>query len=124
MMGKKKFKTQGSEFKKVDEAWRKPKGGDSKSRLEKKDKPDIVKIGYKKPDSERGIHPSGYREVLVHNVSDAKDVDSESHAIRIASNVGGRKREDILEFAHENDIKVLNDRRDKDETEDAEEDSS
>jgi len=122
-MGKKKFKTQGSEYKRVDDSWRKPKGGDSKARLEKKDKPDLVKIGYKKPDSERGIHPSGYREVLVHNVPDVEDVNPETHAIRIASNVGGRKREDILDVAEEKDIKVLNDRREKDEVEDAEENS-
>lgn len=108
-MGKKKFKRQGSsDYKRVGDKWRKPRGGDSKMRLEKKSKPPLVKIGYRKPKSERGIHPSGYREVLVHNSSDVEDVDPEEQAIRIASSVGRRKREKIIETVKEKDIKILN----------------
>ncbi len=114
MMGDKEFKRQGSRHKKVKNTWRKPKGGDSKMRKEKKDKPSLVKVGYKQPDSERGIHPSGYREVLVHNTSELDDVNPEEEAIRIGSTVGGRKKEKILEKASENEIKVLNPGSEKD----------
>ncbi len=123
MMGEKDFKRQGSEHKHVKDSWRKPKGGDSKMRKEKKGKPSIVKVGYRKPKSERGIHPSGYREVLVHNPQEAEEVNPETHAIRIGSTVGGRKREKILKVAEEQGIKVLNDRREKSETRNAEETS-
>lgn len=124
-MGKKKFKRQGtSNYKRIKDSWRKPKGGDSKVRKEKKGKPDLVKVGYRKPKSERGLHPSGYREVLVHNSKEVNEVDPETQAIRIASAVGKRKRIKILESAEEKGIKVLNERRDKIETENAEESSS
>ena len=122
-MGKKKFKRQNrSEYKRVNDSWRKPKGMDSKMRKEKKGKPPLVKVGYRKPKSERGIHPSGYREVLVRNTDDLEGVNPDDQAIRIASTVGGRKKKTILEKADEKDIKVLNPgRRDKSGSEDAEE---
>lgn len=124
-MGKKEFKRQGSSnHKRVKDSWRKPKGIDSKIRKEKKGKPDLVKVGYRKPKSERGLHPSGYREVLVHNSQEVDQVDPETQAIRIASAVGKRKRLKILESAEEKGIKVLNDRRDRSEVENAEESSS
>lgn len=125
-MGKKKFKRQGSpEQKRVKDSWRRPRGTDSKMRKEKKGKPSLVKMGYRKPKSERGIHPSGYREVLVNNPQEVEEVDPEEQAIRIASSVGERKKEEILKKAHEFDIKVLNaKRREVIESENAEENSS
>lgn len=123
-MGKENFKRQGSERKNVKDSWRKPKGTDSKMRIEKKGKPPLVKVGYRKPKSERGVHPSGYREVLVHNLSELKDVDPESQAVRVSSNVGGRKKKQILREAEELGIKVLNPgRRCKSGLGDAEKDS-
>lgn len=124
-MGEKEFKRQGSsDYKRVDESWRKPKGGDSEMRKEKKSKPKLPKVGYRKPKSERGVHPSGFREVLVSNPQKAKEVDPENEAIRIASAVGARKRIEILEVTEERDIKVLNaERREISEVEDAEETS-
>ncbi|KXA90109.1 50S ribosomal protein L32 [candidate division MSBL1 archaeon SCGC-AAA259I09] len=113
-MGKKDFKRQGSSnYKRVKDSWRKPKGGDSKIRKEKKGKPKLVKVGYRKPESERGLHPSGYREVLVDNPQEVEEVDPEKQAIRIASAVGKRKRIKIIEKAKENGIKVLNIRRER-----------
>lgn len=125
-MKKDKFKRQGSSrYKRVGDSWRKPKGGDSKMRKEKKGKPPMPKVGYRKPESERGIHPSGYREVLVHNPQEAEEVDPETQAIMVASTVGKRKREKILEVAEEHDIKVLNARRrERSESGNAEESSS
>lgn len=124
-MGKKDFKRQGSSnYKRVNDSWRKPKGGDSKIRKEKKDKPKLVKVGYRKPESERGLHPSGYREVLVDNPQEVEEVDPEKQAIRIASAVGKRKRIKIIEKAKENGIKVLNFRRERRESGNTETDGS
>lgn len=108
-MGEKKFKRQrSSRYKRVEDSWRKPRGMDSKIRKEKKGKPPLVKVGYRKPESQRGVHPSGYREVLVKNSEEVKEVDPGTQAIRIGSRVGKRKRKKILETAKELGIKVLN----------------
>ena len=56
----------------------------------------------------RGLHPSGYEEVLVYNVKDLEKVDKERQAIRIASCVGMKKRLAIEEKARELGIKILN----------------
>jgi large subunit ribosomal protein L32e len=105
----KDFKRQDSHKKKsVPESWRKPKGQHSRSRLKKKHGAAVPKAGYRKPEEERGKHPSGYDEVLVHNTDDLEQIDEEEEAARIGSTVGGKKREKIIEKADEEDIKVLN----------------
>jgi large subunit ribosomal protein L32e len=57
-------------YKRLKPSWRKPKGIDSKMRLQVKGWPKIVKVGYRGPAAVRGLHPSGFRDVLVYNVSD------------------------------------------------------
>ena len=56
----------------------------------------------------RGLHPSGFEEVRVHNTDDLEGVDGDSQAVRIASKVGARKRERIEEEAEDAGIRVLN----------------
>lgn len=104
----KKFKRQdNNKHKKLGSTWRKARGRHSRVRLEKKGAMKKPKIGYRAPEESRGIHPSGYEDVLVHNVSELEDLE-EGQAARIASSVGGRKREQMLDKAEELDIKVLN----------------
>ncbi len=91
-----------------EDTWRNPRGLDNKIRLERKGFPSKVKIGYRKPRKIRGLHPSGFREIIVHNVADLELVDPTKEAIRIASTVGMRKREQILNRARELGIRVLN----------------
>ena len=50
--------------------WRKPRGKDSKMRLQVKGWPPLVKVGYRTPRKYRGLHPSGYKEVLVYRPED------------------------------------------------------
>ncbi|MEM4175467.1 MAG: 50S ribosomal protein L32e, partial [Candidatus Nitrosocaldus sp.] len=83
-------------YKRVKENWRKPKGIDSKMRLQVKGWPKIVKVGYRGPRVARYLHPSGYRDVLVHNVEELSRLDPSRDAARIASTVGARKRAAIL----------------------------
>ncbi len=92
----------------VKESWRKPKGMDSKMRLQKKGWPPIVKVGYRGPSKARGLHPSGFREVLVHNVEELEKLNPATQAARIASTVGLRKKLEIMERARELGIYVLN----------------
>ncbi|GBC74467.1 MULTISPECIES: 50S ribosomal protein L32e [Candidatus Nitrosocaldus] len=95
-------------YKRVKENWRKPKGIDSKMRLQVKGWPKIVKVGYRGPRVARYLHPSGYRDVLVHNVEELSRLDASRDAARIASTVGARKRAMIISKAKELGIKVLN----------------
>ena len=93
---------------KNDPKWRRPKGIDSKMRLKKKGKPRSPSIGWGSPKAVRGLHPSGYEEVLVHNVKELEKIDPARQAARIAGTVGARKRELIIARAKELGIKVLN----------------
>ncbi|MDY6776499.1 MAG: 50S ribosomal protein L32e [Candidatus Nanohaloarchaea archaeon] len=103
------FKRQNShKHKRVPESWRKPRGTHSPRRKEEKHAAPVPKAGYRGPKDERGLHPSGYEDVLVHNPSELDDVDPETEAVRIGSSVGGRKTEEILERAGEKGVKVLN----------------
>ncbi len=88
--------------------WRKPKGKDSKMRLQVKGWPPLVKVGYRTPRTYRGLHPSGYKEVLVYRPDDLEGLNPEVHAVRIAGSVGMRKRLVILEEAEKLGLKVLN----------------
>ncbi len=92
----------------VSTSWRRPRGTHSKQREGIKGKGATVEAGYRSPAAVRGLHPSGFEEVRVHNADDLDGVDGDSEAVRIASSVGGRKRERIEEVAAEEDIRVLN----------------
>ncbi|USS40862.1 50S ribosomal protein L32e [Thermococcus aggregans] len=93
---------------KNDPKWRRPKGTDSKMRLKLKGKARSPSIGWSSPKAVRGLHPSGYEEVLVHNVKELEAIDPTRQAARIARTVGKRKRLMIIERAKELGIKVLN----------------
>jgi len=95
-------------YKRVKEKWRKPKGIDSHMRKRVRGWPKLVKIGYRGPRAARYLHPSGYYDILVHNVAELSKLDHKKDAARIASAVGKRKRKEILEKARTLKIKVLN----------------
>ncbi|MDI9618729.1 50S ribosomal protein L32e [Methanothermobacter sp.] len=106
---RKKFKRQEyARYKKLGEKWRRPRGRTSKMRRYEKGKPAMPAIGYRKPRDQRGLHPSGYEDILVSNMRELEDLDPETQAARIASTVGARKKTLMLEKAKELGIKVLN----------------
>ena len=94
--------------KRVPTSWRKPRGTLSKQRIGIKGKGDTVEAGFRSPRAVRGLHPSGFEEVRVHNTDDLEGIDGDRQAVRIASAVGGRKRERIEDAAEEQGIRVLN----------------
>ena len=100
-------------FARLGEKWRKPRGRDSKMRLGMSGKPAVPSIGYRSPKEVRGVHPSGLIEVRVGTPRELERVDASKQAIRIASSVGRRKREQILARARELKIRVLNPRGEK-----------
>ncbi len=85
--------------------WRKPRGIDIHRYKEDGRWP---KIGYRNPRMIRGLHPSGFEEVLVHNENVLESIDPKVQAIRIGGRVGKRRRMLILEKAEKLGIKVLN----------------
>ena len=92
--------------------WRAPHGMDSKQRRNYKYRGSLVRIGHGKVAAARFLHPSGFREVMVHNVAELEAIDPGTEAARVGSSVGGRKREHIYSRADELGIRVLNRRRD------------
>lgn len=98
-------------YKRLKESWRRPRGIDSKMRKKVKGWPRSPGVGYRSPKETRGLHPSGYEEVVVRNVDDVRKVDPKTQAIRIARQVGARKRVEISAMADELTIHVLNPRK-------------
>ena len=92
--------------------WRAPHGMDNKQRRNYKYRSSLVRVGHGKVAAARGLHPSGFREVMVHNTGDLEVIDPETEAARVGKTVGGRKREQIYSRADELGIRVLNRRRD------------
>jgi large subunit ribosomal protein L32e len=88
--------------------WRKTKGSQSKMRRGEKGKAAMPHVGYRTDKKTRSLHPSGFREVIVHNLSELQGIDTKKEAARIASKVGKKKRKEILEKAKELKIKILN----------------
>jgi large subunit ribosomal protein L32e len=95
-------------YKKLASNWRKPKGKDNKMRKQVSGVPRLVKVGYKGPRISRGLHPSGYNDVLVFNTRDLTKIDPNKDAARIAHGVGNKKRIDIVTEATKLKIKILN----------------
>jgi large subunit ribosomal protein L32e len=93
---------------KFSESWRRPRGLDNKVRRKIKGWPAGPSTGYKGPKIARGLHPSGYREVIVYNTEEVATVDSSTQAIRIAHTVSKRKRILIIAEAEKLQVKVLN----------------
>jgi len=95
-------------YSKMSKSWRRPRGLDHKMRRKIKGWPPMVSTGYKGPKVARGLHPSGFREVLVHNVDELIRVDPAVQVARIAHTVGKKKRALILAEAKQKKITVLN----------------
>jgi large subunit ribosomal protein L32e len=95
-------------YQKRGEAWRRPRGIHSKMRRGMKRRPPMVEIGYGGPALVRGLHPSGFEEVMVYNVDGLEDIDPKTQAARIGGTVGVKKRIAIENRAKELGIRVLN----------------
>ena len=91
--------------------WKKPRGDDSSQRKNRKYRSALVRVGYGKIAAARGLHPSGFEEVLVNKSSDLEGLDPETQAVRIAKTVGNRKRSTIHDRADDLGLRVLNRRR-------------
>ncbi|TLX90953.1 MAG: 50S ribosomal protein L32e [Thaumarchaeota archaeon] len=95
-------------YKRLATNWRRPKGKDNKMRKQVSGVPQLVKVGYKGPRISRGLHPSGYHDILIYNTNDLTKIDPKKDAVRIAHTVGNKKRIDIVAEATNLKFKILN----------------
>jgi large subunit ribosomal protein L32e len=111
--GKKKPKFLRQEHSKhrLDVVWRKSIGIDSKKHEGKRGKGAIPTVGFKKPDEKQGLHPTGFRTVLVHNVKEISVLNPKEEGAIIAASVGRRKRNEMIAEANKLKINILNPRK-------------
>jgi large subunit ribosomal protein L32e len=95
-------------YKRIPKNWRHPDGITSKMRKNLKYRPSKVRVGFRGPLETRGLHSSGFEEIIVYNASDLKGINPKTQAARIGSNVGTKKRINIEKKAEELDIRILN----------------
>ena len=85
--------------KRVEHAWRRPRGLHSKIRHNKWSYHKKIQIGYKSPAAVRGLHPSALAPVLIHSLNQIKGLDPKTHGLIIAGDVGTRSKLDIIKAA-------------------------
>lgn len=96
----------------VPSRWRKPRGIDSKKRIRQASEGACPRIGYKNAPEARFMHPSGMKEIMIHNVNEITE-GLKNVVLRIAGSVGGRKRMEIQKKAESMKLRVLNPRKQK-----------
>lgn len=95
--------------KRLEDKWRKPRGIDNKQREKFNKAGALPNVGYRNCKDLRDIHPSGYYEVLICCEKDLeKVIDSEGVAVRLASKLGKKKREALVQKIEELNLKLLN----------------
>ncbi len=105
---KPEFKRQDShKKKKLGDKWRRPKGLQSKMRLNKKGYRKIVEVGYGNKKGKRELIEN-LKVVYVKNLKQLKDIDNKKQGIVINSCVGNKKRIEIIKQAEKDNIKILN----------------
>lgn len=95
-------------YKRIPKNWRRPDGITSKMRRHYKYRPSVVRVGFRGPKKTRGLHASGFKEILVYRASDLDSINPETQAARIGGSVGTKKRLEIEKKAKELDIRLLN----------------
>ena len=90
----------------LNEGWRRPKGHQSKMRLNRKGYKRCVRIGWGSPKAVYGLNRKGYREITVFNVKDLDQIKDE--AALISSGVGRKNKIDIVKACIEKKITIAN----------------
>jgi len=94
--------------KRLKKKWRAPKGIHSKMRRKLRGYRKQPSIGYSSPKKVRYLHPSGLKEILVHNLKNLENINPKIEAAVIAKTVGVRKKIELLKKTKELKINVLN----------------
>jgi len=92
----------------LSDSWRKPRGQHNKQREQKKAKGAHPTPGFGSPVAVRGMHPSGFFEVLVTSIKELEGLDPKTQAVRIAAGIGNLKRVALQDAAQAKGLKILN----------------
>ncbi|MEW5897048.1 MAG: eL32 family ribosomal protein [Nanoarchaeota archaeon] len=92
----------------VKRRWRFPRGRHSKVRQMHRGRPALPHPGYGSPQEVRGLHRTGLEVVVVNNSRQISVLRPKEQGAVIASGVGARKKLDLLRFAKEKGITVIN----------------
>jgi len=90
---------------KKKQKWRRPKGRHSKVRERRKGKPKRPEVGYGSPKEVKGTI-NGLRPIIIRNLKDLEKVDKEKDIAIISSNLGKKKKIEILKKCLEIGIKT------------------
>lgn len=106
---KPKFTLQDSHKKvKLGDKWKRPRGIDSKMRLNLRGYKRSPSKGYRSPVEVRGLSKRGLKQNLVHNVHELDNLSPKEDGIIIANSTGVRNKISILKKAADKNITVLN----------------
>jgi len=106
---KPKFVMQDShKLSRLTKKWKRPRGIDSKIRLNLKGYSKAVQVGYGSPKSVKGLHNSGLFPILISNIKELSNIDKEKQGIILSSTIGNKKKKEIITKAIESSIKILN----------------
>jgi len=92
-------------------SYRRPPGSQSKIRECRRGNGPMAKVGYGGASEFRGMHPSGFRDVLISSLRELDGLDPKKHIIRISSTVGLRKKAEIIKAAFGNSLVVIGSKR-------------
>jgi large subunit ribosomal protein L32e len=102
------LRDEGFRYKRIPKNWRRPNGITSKLRINLNYRPSKVRVGFRAPKLVRGLHSSGFEEVMIHTTKELETINPKKQAVRIGGTVGTKKRLEIAKRAAELDIRVLN----------------
>merc|ERR1719479_247065 len=107
----KKFsRFQADRFKRMNPAWRKPRGIDGRPRRKVKGSTIMPNIGYGSDKKTRHRLKNGFYKFLVQSPTDLEMLlmHNEKYAVEIAHNIGAKKRKEIVERADQLRLHVTN----------------
>ncbi len=103
-----RFGKRGSSRKISNKKWQKWRKKRGESRNVRKEDGLTPKTGFGKNSELKGLHPSGFKQVIVYNLNDLKQIKPENTGIIVASAVGKRKKKTFIKKAKEMKIKIFN----------------
>ena len=93
--------------KRINDAWRAPKGMHSEMRHNRAGYGKLLQVGYGSPKLVKGMHHSGIKHVEVSNVKELAKVNPKEEGIIIKS-IGMKKKIEMIKEAEKKGIRVLN----------------